>query len=116
MWPNLSFDADLLYRLKAKAKQKVFGADKDAINAFMRKGKQIMDESGIFEITFEENMKIETVLIQTSAMRAYANQYDDFTILDGKFSMCCSPASVLFQAYFDPRDSKRPRARLHRFG
>ena len=87
MWPNLSFDADLLYRLKAKAKQKVFGADKDAINAFMRKGKEIMDESGIFEITFEENMKIETVLIQTSAMRAYANQYDDFTILDGTFSI-----------------------------
>jgi len=53
----------------------------------MRKGKQIMDESGIFVITFEENMKIETVLIQTSAIRAYANQYDDFTILDGTFSI-----------------------------
>jgi hypothetical protein len=65
MWPNLGFDSALLYCLKAKGKARAFGNDKNAINAFMDKGQRIRHESGVFNVRFDESMKIEEVIVQT---------------------------------------------------
>jgi hypothetical protein len=84
-WPNIGFDSELLYRWKKKAKEKIFGSDRDAINYFMEKGQQITAEKGVFDVRFDELMKIEEVYVQTQSMAAYARQYEDFTILDCTF-------------------------------
>jgi len=85
LWPNIGFDSSLLYRLKAKGKLRAFGSDKDAINSFMQKGQEIQATSGIFDVRFDQSMKIEEVFVQTSSMASYAKAYGDFTILDGTF-------------------------------
>ena len=59
-----------------------FGNDKDAINSFMQKGQEILAASSIFDVRFDESMKIEEVLVQTASMTRYAEAYGDFTILD----------------------------------
>ena len=84
-WPDIGFDPDLLYRLKAKAKLQTFGNDRDAVNLFMEQGEKIRSESGIFDVRFDESLKIEEVLIQPFPMRNYALHYGDFTIVDGPF-------------------------------
>lgn len=86
-WPNVGYDSDLLYRWTAKAKGNTFGVDKDAVNSFMAQGQTILSEKGIFEVRYNEGMKIEEVFIQTRSMAAYADKYVDFTILDGTFSV-----------------------------
>ena len=48
---------------------------------------KIFASSGIFDIRFDESMKIEEVFVQTSSMAGYAKSYGDFTILDGTFSI-----------------------------
>jgi hypothetical protein len=51
----------------------------------MQQGEKILSESGVFNIRFDEALKIEEVFIQPAAMKRYALQYGDFTIVDGTF-------------------------------
>jgi len=97
LWPSMGFESGLLYRLKAKGKLRAFGNDKDAINTFMESGQEILANSGVFDVRFDECMKIEEVLVQTSSMAGYAKSYGDFTILDGTF--CISMYDLVLMVF-----------------
>ncbi|XXQ37759.1 Uncharacterized protein PBTT_08695 [Plasmodiophora brassicae] len=94
-WPLIGFDRKLLYRLKAKGRVITFGSDRDAINRFMGEGERIRDAGGVFDIRFDDCLRIEEVLVQKPSMKAYAAQYGDFTILDGTFKISMYDLTLL---------------------
>ena len=68
-FPNIDYSDDLMYRVRAKGRSIVFGNDPDSIPAFMSMGKEIISEGGVFEISYDESMRIDEIYVQKPSLK-----------------------------------------------
>ncbi len=82
-FPQRVFDASLVRREVNNFKDSHFGTGRHRINDLMALGTEHKAKGGVFEFQLDDTMRLKSLKIQTAAMRSYAMQYNDFTMLDG---------------------------------
>jgi hypothetical protein len=82
-FPKRSYCDNLLFRIIKKFRDDFFGPGRELIMELMKLGEFHKNHGGAFEYLIDDTFRLKAFIIQTSAMRAYALKYNDFTILDG---------------------------------
>jgi hypothetical protein len=82
-FPDRAFHPPLIKRVVEKMRDEYFGPGRDGIKKLIELGEFHKNNGGAFEFFLDGTMRLNAFILQTSAMRAYAMQYNDFTIIDG---------------------------------
>ncbi len=86
-FPERHYDSHLIQRMIKKSKIANFGSDPDGMKDFFAFGTDISNSGGIFHLEFEDDLRINGAIVQTTAMEKYCRSYSDFTLLDGTFNI-----------------------------
>jgi hypothetical protein len=78
------YDSNLLNRVIIKAKKIRYGEGLSCgINSFLAEGVSIKEKGGVFLTEVDEFGRLSVIYMQSASMRKYAEQYNDFQIIDG---------------------------------
>jgi hypothetical protein len=86
--PGRTYSTSLLFRLVAKGKEQFLGKDPHSMTKFMEFGFSIRSAGGVFSFEVSQEQQLEVAFFQTVHMRMYAQQFNDFVIVDGTHNVC----------------------------
>ena len=116
------YDSNLLNRVIIKAKKIRYGEGLSCgINSFLAEGVSIKEKGGVFSTEVDEFGRLSVVHMQSASMRKYAEQYNDFQIIDGSHNTSmystlwipftlidCLGKSVIAGYLFAPSEAAEP--------
>lgn len=94
------FDVELIRRQIKLFQKEIFGKNGQCLNKLMMIGNDLIRNGGIFNITHNGCMRLNSIIVQTSEMGLYAKQYNDFIMVDGthgtnQYSLIMMPVTAI---------------------